>query len=100
MLAASPAVVVQSKKVGELTFYHGTGITYNFLFGQDFRRFDKFGFTITPVDVSFRRVSAGFTLRFYPNGFTPDEFGFGPRLDYDRKGEWVMGFNVGWALPD
>jgi len=100
MLAASPAVVLQSTKLGELTFYHGTGITYNFLFGQDFRRFDKFGFTITPVDVSFRRVSAGFTLRFYPNGFTPDEFGFGPRLDYDRKGEWVMGFNVGWALPD
>ena len=100
MVAASPALVVQSARWREFTFYHGTGISYNFLFGQDFKAFDKFAFTITPIDVAFRRVSAGFTLRLYPNGFTQDEFGFGPRLDYNRDSEWVLGFNVGWALPD
>jgi hypothetical protein len=100
MLAVSPALVFQSVKFRELTVYHSAGVSYNFLFGQDFRRFDKFAFTITPIDVAVGRVSAGFTLRLYPNGFTQDEFGFGPRLHYDRESEWVLGFNVGWALPD
>jgi hypothetical protein len=99
MLAFSPGVAFRSNKVNHsVKVLHGAGVTYNFLFGRNFRRFDKFGFTFTPIDVAYKRLSVGFVARLYPNGFTADEFGFGERVTYDRKKEWVLGFNVGWRL--
>ena len=80
--------------------HHGVGGTYNFLFGRHFQAFDKAGLTFAPIDVAYKRISVGFTARLYPNGFTRDEFGLAPRVTYDRKREWVYGFNVGWALPE
>jgi hypothetical protein len=43
-------------------------------------------------------VAVAFEIRLYPNGFTADEFGFGPRLDFNRPNETTYGFKVSWAI--
>ena len=80
MLAVSPALVVQSAKWREFTIHHGAGVLYNFLFGQDFRRFDKFAFTITPIDFAVGRVSGGFTFACIQTASRRTNSGLGPRL--------------------
>jgi hypothetical protein len=98
-IAFTPAVSVQSGSLGKSHIYHSVGLTYDLLFGlarkeaptTDSYSFDKFGFTITPIEFVFERFSVGAKVRIYPNGFTADEFGLGPRLDYDRPAEATLG---------
>ena len=55
--------------------------------------------TIVPVEVEFRRrLAVGFKVRIYPNGFTDDEFGFGPRLDFNRPAEITYGASVSYIF--
>jgi len=99
MLAFEPLLTVRSYGDGGegLSVHHGLiGLSYDFLFGKDFSRFDKVGLKFTPIGVTYKGVTASFNLRVYPNGFTPDEFGFGPRQhDLSRPSETVIGFSVG-----
>ncbi len=61
-------------------------------FGSGFNTFDKFGLKFKPIGVTFnKRFNAAFTMRWYPNGFTGDEFGIGPRQDFNRDGEMLYG---------
>jgi len=98
-LAFAPQVMVRSGSAGNVGFFHGGGTTYEVLFGKGFDTFDKFGFVLTPVEAVFEHVSFAFRMRIYPNGFTPDEFGIGPREDYDRPLERTYGFSVSLKLP-
>jgi hypothetical protein len=78
--------------------YAGAGITWERFFGADFKPFDKFGLTLTPLELILRqKYSVAIKIRVYPNGFTPDEFGFGPRLDYDRPTEVAFGAAFSWV---
>ena len=73
MLATRAGLAVRTKD-GTVKVHHGAGISYNWVFGREIRGFDKFAFTVTPIDVAYKRVAVGVKLRFYPNGFTDDEF--------------------------
>jgi len=99
MLAIEPIFMVRSTTKGQWTFHHGSGVTYNRLFSSDFSSFDKAGLKFRPIGVRWRGAvdfEADFNLRVYPNGFSPDEFGVGPRMeDLDRPTERTYGFSVG-----
>jgi len=82
----------------EVQVHHGVGVTYNRLFGHDFRPFDKFAITITPIDIAVKRVAVGIKLRMYPNGFTDDEFKPVPVVSQNRPFETTVGFTVSLIL--
>jgi len=92
MAAFEPGVAVRSYENANIQVHHGTGISYEWLFGRDIRHFDKFAFTVTPIDVAYKRVAVGFKLRLYPNGFTDDEFKGGPLITKNRAFETTFGF--------
>ena len=99
MLAFEPTINAFSSTNPRARVYHGAGFTYDFLFGRDFRRFDKAGLKFLPVGVIVGRLDIAYTFRLYPNGFTSDEFGFGPRVEGgDRPREGVHGvqFAIHW----
>jgi hypothetical protein len=100
MLALQPGVAFRSYDNAEcaIQVHHGVGVEYEVLFGGDIRTFDKFAFTVTPVDVSFRRVAFGIKLRMYPNGFTDDEFKPGPPIEMNRPFETTVGFTFSLIL--
>jgi hypothetical protein len=97
MVALQPGVAVRSYENATKTVqvHHAVGVEYDVLFGRDIRRFDKFAMTVTLVDVSYKKVTAGLKYRLYPNGFTDDEFKPGPRESMDRPFEAVLGFTFG-----
>jgi len=91
--AFTPGVSFWAFNVKGVPVYAGAGVSWDLLFGKDFSAFDKFAITVTPAEVLFReRHSVAFKLRIYPNAYTSDEFGFGPRRDYDRPVETAIGF--------
>jgi hypothetical protein len=100
MVAFEPGLTVFSKisPSSNVRIAHGTGVTYGLLFGDKFRRFDKFGFSLVPIEVSYKRIIFALKIRVYPNGFTDDEFGFGPRLDFDRPAETTYGFSFSYII--
>lgn len=100
MLAFEPILEVRSTNLNGFVVYHGVaGLSYDFFFGPDFRRFDKFGAKFRPIGVAFNtgrfRWDLAYNLRLYGNGFTADEFGFGRRMDGDRPSEAVHGVSIG-----
>ena len=101
-LAFAPQLMVRSTRVNNIDLFHAAGITYEYLFGvddADFPSFDKFGFVFTPVEFAFPKFSIAPKIRVYPNGYTADEFGFGPPPDDpDRKHEWTYGLSVSFPL--
>lgn len=84
--------------LGSARMYHAAAISGELFAGPDFKRFTKVAVSVTPVELVFNdtgasrvKAAVALKLRYYPRGFTPDEFGFGPRLDYDRPGEVAVG---------
>jgi hypothetical protein len=102
MVAFEPMLEARGKSFfnGNFVLHHGLiGVSYDVLFGSGYKPFDKAGFKFRPVGVTIRKkFNASWTVRFYPNGFTADEFGQSqPRLnDINRDGEWVMGGSFGY----
>ena len=99
MVAFEPGVAFRSignTAAKDVRIHHGVGVSYNFLFGRNFKSFDKFAFTFSPFDFAYKDFAVGLTIRLYPNGFTDDEFGFGPRVSYDRPPETVYGMSFTW----
>lgn len=99
-LAVTPGVSFRNKwlLLGSARVYHAAAVSGELFLGADFSRFTKLGFALTPVEVIFDetgssavKLGAALKLRYYPHGFTPDEFGFGSRLDFDRPAEWSIG---------
>lgn len=103
MFAFEPTVMVASKMPSSrdgVRVAHGSGITYNFLFGRDFDSFDKFGILIVPFEVTYRNMAVAAKVRIYPNGFTDDEFGVGRRVEGgDRPAEAVYGGTFSFRFP-
>jgi hypothetical protein len=83
---------------GNVMFHHGLiGLSYDVLFGSGFDTFDEFGLKFRPIGVTIKkRFNAAFMMRWYPNGFTKDEFGIGPREHFNRDGEMLYGFSIGY----
>lgn len=97
MLALEPGLAVRTKD-GTVRIHHGAGISYDWVFGREIRGFDKFAFTLTPLDVAYKRVAVGVKLRFYPNGFTDDEFKPVPKVSRNRPAETTLGFTFSVIL--
>ena len=100
MLALEPGVAFRSweNPAKTIQVHHGVGISYDVLFGGDIRRFDKFAFTVTPIDFAYKRVAVGMKYRLYPNGFTDDEFKPGPQVSMNRPFESVFSVTFGLIL--
>jgi hypothetical protein len=78
--------------------YHGImGVTYNFLFGPDFKRFANAGMKLRPIGYRYQRFNFEFDLRIYPNGFTADQFGKAAAPEPNRA-EVTYGFSMGIAF--
>jgi hypothetical protein len=103
MVAFEPMVEVRSFTnaggAGNLSFHHGlVGMSYDILFGSDYSTFDKIGLKFRPVGFTYKKLNGAFNIRWYPNGFTGDEFGVSePRLhDINRPSETLWGFSMGY----
>lgn len=87
MVTLDPVFEIQSidKKHG-IELYHGViGLSYNFLWGDDFDTFRNAALLFRPVGIVFplgsdQRFGLDFAynLRLYPVGFTPEDFGRPP----------------------
>ncbi len=100
MIAFEPMLEMRSyKSIDQKVMYHHglIGISWDYLVGADHESFDKFGLKFRPVGVTFGRYNLSYTLRLYPNGFTPDEFGIVPREPGLNRGSEVLhGFTFGY----
>jgi hypothetical protein len=103
MVAVDPMFEVRSGNYNDLRFYHGVGASLNRLFVNDRSDFGNIGVKIRPVAFTFPSGFQGVDLdiainvRWYPDGFGSDQFGFGPLLTGDRPNERVYGFSWGFA---
>ena len=86
---------------------HGFGVVYERLFGRGIEGFNngaihpfnKFAFTITPIDVTINdKVAVGIKLRLYPEGFTDDQFKAGLPPAEDRPFETTVSFTFSIIL--
>ena len=99
MVVVEPIFEVRSFTTKNWMFNHGViGASYQILAGTDHSTFDKFAIKFRPIAVTYKKkVNGSFNMRWYPNGFTPDEFGaVTPRIDdLERRSEMVWGFSFG-----
>jgi hypothetical protein len=100
IVALEPGVLAFSKVGSETTwrFGHGAGVSYARFFGDNFKPFDKFAVSIIPVEATRGKWILGLKFRIYPNGFTDDEFGFGPRLNFNRPAEFTWGGTISYLI--
>ena len=85
---------------------HGFGIAYERVFGRGIEgfnnggidAFNKFAFTVTPVDVTLNKIAFGIKLRLYPHGFTDDEFKAGLPPADDRPFETTVAFTFSFIV--
>lgn len=97
--ALTPGVSYRAFQVREVPIYIGAGLSWDLLFGKDFSAFDKFAISVTPAEAIFRQKYAlALKLRIYPNAYTSDEFGFGPRQDFNRPTEVAYGFSFSYLF--
>jgi hypothetical protein len=77
MLSFDPMIEIQTVSRPKFAMYHGVmGVSYNFLFGEGFRKFTNVALKVRPIGVIIaNRVNVAYNLRLYPNGFTADQFG-------------------------
>jgi hypothetical protein len=103
MVALEPSLMVTSKLPSSrngVRISHRAGITYNYLFGRHFDSFNKVGFLIVPIEVTYRNIALAAKIRLYQHGFTDDQFGVGDlRLDRDRPSEAVYGASFSFRFP-
>jgi hypothetical protein len=89
----------------EVQVRNGVGVVYERFFGQrtednngPIDPFNKFAFSVTPVDVALKRVAFGIKLRLYPEGFSDDQFKAGLPPVSDRPFETTVGFTFSWII--
>jgi hypothetical protein len=98
MLAFDPMLEIETVTRPRFAMYHGVmGASYNFLFGEGFRKFANVGFKLRPIGVVIaNRVDLSYNLRLYPNGFTADQFGMLPLVPESGGPEAVHGIVIGY----
>jgi hypothetical protein len=75
--------------------YGGIGPMINsFIVRGSTPAFAKYGVKLRPLAITYSDWTLEYNVRLYPDGFTPDEFGFGPRLDINRPFEAVQSISV------
>ena len=75
MLAYEPMVNIRSLKRRDVRIDHGVmGLSYFFLFGEDFSRFSNVGMKFTPIHVSWRHFEIAYNFRVFPTPFRPEQF--------------------------
>ena len=75
------------------------GVSYNFLFGPDFKRFSNVGLKLRPIGYRHGRVNFEFDMRLYPNGFSADQFGKTAAPE-PNTAEVTYGFSMGIAFAE
>lgn len=98
MLAYEPTVNVRSFKStgGSVVLEHGVlGLSYFYLMGSDFRRFDNLGVKLVPIAFTYKRATFAYTFRVFPNGFTSEQFGVTAPTPTLRESEVVNGLTFG-----
>lgn len=79
-------------------FYGGVGPMINsFIVRGSTPAFAKYGVKLRPIAFAMAGWAVEYNLRLYPDGFTPDQFGFGPPLKFNRPFEAVH--SVGVSIP-
>jgi len=98
MVPFEPMLEIQSAGGTDWSLSHGlAGLSYMHFFGKDFSAFDNVGVKFRPIGVRIQKITLSWNVRFFPNGFTPDQFGVGPPPPVvDRRAEAVHGFSVGF----
>jgi hypothetical protein len=78
--------------------YFGAGPMINrFLVSGSAPSFMKYGIKLRPFAIAIKGWAFEYNIRVYPDGFTPDEFGFGTRMNIDRPIEAVQ--SIGISIP-
>jgi hypothetical protein len=98
MLSFDPVIESEWRPFGDgIRLHHGIGLSYNFFFGDDFKRFDRLGTKIRWISVDIGWVNVAYNMRIYPNQFTSGDFGkLPPDTSTDpAKKEIVHGFVIG-----
>lgn len=102
MLAYEPMLNVRSFKSsgGSVVLEHGViGLSYFFLMGSDFKRFDNLGVKLIPIAFTYKRATFAYTFRVFPNGFTSEQFGVTPpQPTLRRESEVVNGLTFGFRF--
>jgi hypothetical protein len=97
LFAYEPMLHFRSFERGSTTITHGVmGLSYFFITGSDFSRFDNVGMKFAPVEFRRGRFSIAYTFRVFPNPFTAEQFGAPPPATPETGTEVVHGFTVGW----
>lgn len=110
MIAFEPMLEMRSyssrpkNNVRAVDYHHGLiGFSWDLVTGADHAAFDKFGLKFRPVGITInKKWNMSYTLRLYPNGFSPDEFD-GPSVpNLNRQNEVLHGFTFGilWGPKD
>ena len=69
----------QTPGTGTFAFEHGViGMSHFLIVGKGFKRFDNVGLKFMPLQVRYKRVALGYTMRVFPKGFTAAQFGANP----------------------
>src|SRR5262245_20493561 len=102
MLAFDPVLDIESyRNANGLSLYHGVfGVSYNLLFGEGFDTFANVALKMRPIGVAIPirqqwRFTVEGTLRFYPSGFSADQFGKLPAAPQFNRAEVVYGLAFG-----
>jgi hypothetical protein len=82
----------------DVQIHHGFGVAYERLFGKHMSAFNKFAITITPVDVTVKKIAFGVKLRIYPEGFTDDDFNSALPQVSDKPFETTISFTFGYVI--
>ena len=80
--------------------YGGVGLMINrFVVKGSAPSFTKYGVKVRPIAITYGGWTVEYNLRLYPDGFTPDQFGFGPPVSENHPFEAVqsIGVTIPWA---
>jgi hypothetical protein len=84
-------------KKNDVQIHHGFGVAYERFFGARTENpaghidaFNKFAITVTPFDVTVKKIAFGVKMRLYPEGFTDDQFKKGLPKATDRPFETTI----------
>ena len=83
---------------GKGVVYHGAGLFYNRFIVHDAKPLNKAGVKLRPIGIMYSGWGLEYNIRLYPRGFTPDEFGFGDRIEGVKR-PFEAVHSVGILLP-
>lgn len=84
-----------TKDSGRGAVYGGIGPMINrFLVKGPAKAFTRYGIKFRPIAIAYNGWGVEWNIRVYPDGVTPDQFGFGPPLSINRPFEAVQSVSI------